>query len=133
MKPMQTYNKRLLVVSALIVLSLVGIAFGVWLFLARFVLLGFLYLGVWLWNAQRFALWLLTPESPATTETPQPFGRVQRAVLAIVCLVASGIIAWGVYWWYLSPEDWQAGLVFILFGLLVFAPVTVREIQLRRK
>jgi hypothetical protein len=33
----------------------------------------------------------------------------------------------------LWPEQWLAGLVFVLFGLLVLAPVTVKEIQSRRK
>jgi hypothetical protein len=125
-------NRNSLIVSMLIALSLVGIGFGIWLFWARFVLLGCLYMGVWLWNAQRFALWLLSPRAPAVADVPQSFGRVQRTVLAIVCLIAAGISGWGGYWWYFSPEDWQAGLVFILFGVLIFAPVTVREIQLRR-
>jgi len=35
--------------------------------------------------------------------------------------------------WRLWPEQWQAGLVFVLFGLLVLAPVTIKEIQSRRK
>jgi hypothetical protein len=35
--------------------------------------------------------------------------------------------------WRLWPEEWQAGLVFVLFGLLVLAPVTLKEIQSRRK
>jgi len=35
--------------------------------------------------------------------------------------------------WRLWPEEWQAGLVFVLFGLLVLAPVTIKEIQFRRK
>ena len=33
----------------------------------------------------------------------------------------------------LVAEEWQAGLVFVLFGLLVLAPVTIKEIQSRRK
>jgi len=35
--------------------------------------------------------------------------------------------------WRLWPEERQAGLVFVLFGLLVLAPVTIKEIQSRRK
>jgi hypothetical protein len=34
-----------------------------------------------------------------------------------------------IYLWRL----WQAGLVFVLFGSLVLAPVTIKEIQSRRK
>lgn len=125
-------SRRPLIISTLVGLSLIGVAFGVWLFRAGFTLGGCLYIGVWLWNAQRFALWLLTPRAPAMLTSPQPFGTGQRILLAIVCLAAAGIAAWGIYWWYLSPEDWQAGLVFVLFGLLVLIPVTIREVQLRR-
>ena len=40
-----------------------------------------------------------------------------------------GVCAVGVYLWRLWPEEWQAGLVFVLFGLLVLAPVTIKEIS----
>jgi len=49
------------------------------------------------------------------------------------CVLGAAVCAVGVYQWRLWPEEWQAGLVFILFGLLVLAPVTIREIQFRRK
>src|SRR5581483_9376217 len=88
-------------VACLILLSLVGVGFGVWLFRAHFVLLGCLYIGVWLWNAQRFALWLVTP-TQSTTPTPNALGGIQPVILAIVCLAAAGISSWGAYWWYLS-------------------------------
>jgi len=58
---------------------------------------------------------------------------IKRVLLSTICLLGAAVCAVGVYlsWWW--PEEWQAGLVFILFGLLVLAPVTLREIQLRRK
>jgi multisubunit Na+/H+ antiporter MnhG subunit len=48
-------------------------------------------------------------------------------------MLGAAVCALGVYLWRLWPEEWQAGLVFILFGLLVLAPVTIKEIQFRRK
>lgn len=120
-------------IGLLILMCCVGVAFGIWLFRAHFILLGCLYVGVWLWNAQRFALWLMAPSDATVSEVLQPSTGAQRVILAIICLAAAGISAWGAYWWYVSPEDWQAGLVFILFGLLIFGPVTIREVQLRRK
>jgi hypothetical protein len=38
-----------------------------------------------------------------------------------------------IYLWRLWLEQWQAGLVFVLFGLHALAPVTIKEIQSRRK
>jgi hypothetical protein len=128
---MSLRQNTFLLIGLLIGISCAGVGLGFWLFHAGFVLLGCIEIGVWLWNAQRFALWLLAPPKTATIE--QPLGRAQRLLLALLCLVAAGVSAWGVYWWYLSPEDWQAGLVFILFGLIVLIPVTMKEVRLRRK
>jgi di/tricarboxylate transporter len=57
----------------------------------------------------------------------------QRLLLSVICLLGAAVCAVGVYLWRLWPEEWQAGLVFILFGLLVLAPATIKEIQFRRK
>ncbi len=57
----------------------------------------------------------------------------QRLLLSVVCLLGAAACAIGVYLWRWWPEQWQAGLVFVLFGLLVLAPVTIKEIQFRRK
>jgi hypothetical protein len=64
---------------------------------------------------------------------PQFTSTWQRLLLSIICLLGAVICALGVYLWHWWPEEWQAGLVFILAGLLVLAPVTVREIQLRKR
>jgi len=65
--------------------------------------------------------------------TPPLTLRWQRLLLSVICLLGAAVCAVGVYLWRLWPEQWQAGLVFILFGLLVLAPVTIKEIQSRRK
>ena len=65
--------------------------------------------------------------------TPPLTSTWQRLLLSIICLLGAAICAIGVYLWRLWPEEWQAGLVFVLFGLIVLAPVTIKEIQFRRK
>jgi hypothetical protein len=52
---------------------------------------------------------------------------------SVVYLLGAAVCALGIYLWRLWPAEWQAGLVFVLFGLLVLAPVTIKEIQFRRK
>ena len=113
-------------------LAVVGFVFGLWLFKAGFVLLGCMYMALWLWNANRFAFWLMLPVDRSVSELPLAAStRAQRVVLAVICLAVACVSAVGVYIWYVSPVDWQAGLVFILFGMIVL-PVTVTEIRLRR-
>src|SRR5271165_1160945 len=120
-------------ILALIVMSLVGVVFGIWLFRAGFAMLGCVYVGVFLWRGQQFAVWFIAPSRGLSDVTPPLSSRWQRLLLSIVCLLGAGVCAVGVYLWRLWPEEWQAGLVFVLFGLLVLAPVTIKEIQFRRK
>jgi hypothetical protein len=113
-------------------MSLVGVALGIWLTWAGFTVLGGLGMGVFLWRAQQFALWLIAPNKVPSDVTPPLISSWQRLLLSIVCLLGAGVCAVGVYLWRWWPEEWQAGLTFVLFGLLVLAPVTLREVQLRR-
>jgi hypothetical protein len=59
-----------------------------------------------------FACWAL---SSAARALPSMW---QRLLLSIVGLL-------GIYLWRSRPEQGQAGLVFVLFGLPVLAPVTI--------
>jgi len=119
-------------IVALIVMSLVGVVLGVWLFRAGFTILGCVFIGVFLWRGQQFAVWLLAPARAPSDVAPPLSSSWQRLLLSIVCLLGAAVCAVGVYLWRLWPEQWQAGLVFLLFGLLVLAPVTIKEIQLHR-
>jgi membrane protein YdbS with pleckstrin-like domain len=120
-------------ILALIAMALVGVFFGIWLFRAGFTILGCVYVGVFLWRGQQFAVWFITAgRAPSDVTLPlNPWW--QRLLLSIVCLLGAAVCAVGVYLWRLWPEEWQAGLVFVLFGLIVLAPVTIKEIQFRRK
>jgi len=120
-------------VLSLIVMSLAGIVLGVWLLRAGFVLLGCVGIAVFLWRGQQFATWLAVPRMAPSGVTPPLNSWWQRFLLSIVCLLGAAVCAVGIYVWRLWPEEWQAGLVFILFGLIVLAPVTIWEIQTRRK
>lgn len=96
-------------------------------------MLGCAYVGLFLWRGQQFAVWFIAPERAPSDVTPPLTSWWQRLLLSIVCLLGATVRAIGVYLWRLWPDEWQAGLVFILFGLLLLAPVTMREIQFRRK
>jgi len=119
-------------ILALIAMAPVGIFLGIWLFRAGFPVLGCVYVGVFLWRGQQFALRLVAP-GVAPTDVTLPMSSGQRFLLSIICLFGAAFCAIGVYLWRLWPEEWQAGLVFVLFGLLVLTPVTIKEIQFRRK
>jgi hypothetical protein len=119
--------------SALITMALVGIGFGIWLLRAGFVSIGCFWIGVFLWRGQQFAVWLLAPVKAPSDVTLPLSSWWQRLLLSIVCLLGAAVCAIGLYLWHLWPDEWQAGLVFVLFGLLVLAPVTIKEIQFRRK
>jgi hypothetical protein len=114
-------------------MSLVGVAFGVWLLRAGFVVAGCAFLGVFLWRGQQFAIWLIAPGKAPSDVTSPLTSWWQRLLLAIVCLLGAGVCAVGLYLCLLWPEEWAAGLVFVLFGLIVLGPVTIWEIQNRRK
>jgi len=120
-------------ILALITMALVGVGFGIWLLRAGFVTLGCVGIGVFLWRGQQFAVWLIAPVRAPSDVTPTLTSTWQRLLLSLICLLGAAICALGVYLWRLWPEQWQAGLVFVLFGLLVLAPVTIKEIQSRRK
>jgi hypothetical protein len=126
-------GKRQWQILTLVVMSLVGVVLGIWLFRAGFTLLGSVYIGVFLWRGQQFAVWLIAPGKTASQVTPPLSSLWQRLLLSIACLLGAVVCAVGVCLWRLWPEEWQAGLVFVLFGLLVLAPVTIKEIQFRRK
>jgi hypothetical protein len=120
-------------ILALITMTLVGVGFGIWLLRAGFTTLGCFWMSVFLWRGQQFAVWFVAPLKAPSDVTP-PFTSIkQRFLLSIICLLAAVVCAVGVYLWRLWPEEWQAGLVFVLFSLLVLSPVTIKEIQFRRK
>ena len=120
-------------ILGLITMALVGVGFGIWLLRVGFVTLGCVCIGVFLWRVQQFAVWFVAPlKAPSDVMLPLT-SKWQRLLLSIVCLLGAAVCALGVYLWWLWPEQWQAGLVFVLFGLVVLAPVTIREIQSRRK
>lgn len=120
-------------ILALITMALVGVGFGIWLFRVGFVALGCAWGGVFLWRGQQFAVWFIAPARAPSDFTPPLISRWQSLLLSVVCLLGAAVCAVGVYLWRLWPEQWQAGLVFVLFGLLVLAPVTIKQIQSRRK
>jgi hypothetical protein len=120
-------------ILALIAMAFVGVGFGIWLLRAGFITLGCVFIGAFLWRGQRFTVWFIAPRKAPSDVTPPLTSRSQRLLLSIVCLLGAAVCAVGVYLWRLWPEQWQAGLVFVLFGLIVLAPVTVKEIQSRRK
>jgi hypothetical protein len=126
-------GKRPWQILALMIMSLVGVAFGIWLSSAGFIALGCLFIGIFLLGARQLAFWLIAPSSVPSGATPSMSSRWQCLLLSVVCLFGAAVCGVGVYLWRLWPEEWQAGLVFILFGLLVLAPVTMWEAQLRRK
>jgi hypothetical protein len=117
-------------IALLVAMSLIGFACGVWLFRAGLILLGCVYMALWLWNAHRFAILLSLPIDPSDRAIGSPpMSRGQRVLLALLSLAAAAVSAIGVYIWYISPPDWQAGLVFILFGLIGLIPVTISELR----
>jgi hypothetical protein len=120
-------------ILALITLAFVGAGVGMWLLTRGFVGLGCLWIGVFIWRAQQFIVWFISPIKAPADDAPLVTRKWERLLLSIVCLLGAGVCAVGVYLCRLWPEQWQAGFVFVLFGLLVLAPVTVTEIRSRRK
>jgi hypothetical protein len=120
-------------ILALLAMALAGVCFGIWLFRDGFIELGCLWIALFVWSAQQFAVWLIAPFRAPSDVTPPLTSGGQRLLLSVICVLGAGVCAVGVYLWHMWPEEWQAGLVFILFGLLVLAPVTVKEIQSRRR
>ncbi len=116
-------------ILALIIMSVIGVGLGVWLFRAGFTLLGCVYMGLFLWRGQQFAVWLIAPKLAPPDATPAMNSSRQRILLSLICFLGSAVCALGVYLWHLWPEEWQAGLVFILFGFIVLTPVTIWQIQ----
>ena len=120
-------------ILALIAMALIGVGFGVWLLRAGFITLGCFWIAVFLWRGQQFAVWFIAPVRAPSDVTSPLTSRWQRLLLSLVCLLGAAVCAVGVYLWRLWPDQWQAGLVFVLLGLLVLAPVTIKEIRSRRK
>ena len=120
-------------ILGLIAMALVGTAFGVWLVRMDFATLGAFWMGVFLWRARQFTVWLIAPVKAPSDAAPPLTSKWQRFLLFTVCFLAAAICGVGVYLSKMWPEQWQAGLVFVLFGLLVLAPVTIEEIRSRRK
>jgi hypothetical protein len=54
---------------------------------------------------------------------------IRKILISLACGV-SGIGAYLCYWW---PQQWQAGFIFVLFGMIVIVPVTFQEIRFRRR
>jgi hypothetical protein len=125
-------GNRQLQILLLVFASLLGIVIGVWLLSAGFVALGCAFIALFLWRGQQFAIWLAVPRMAPADVTPPLSSLWQRLLLSIVCLLGAGTCAVGVYLWRMWPEEWQVGLVFILFGLIVLAPVTMWTIRTRR-
>jgi hypothetical protein len=120
-------------ILGLMAMAVVGIVFGVWLFREGFVGLGCFWMAVFLWRAQQFAVWFISPiKAPSNVVAPLA-SKTQRMLLSVICLIAASVCAVGIYLCRLYPEDWQAGFVIVLFGLVVLAPVTLKEVQLRRQ
>jgi len=46
-------------ILALITMALVGVGFGIWLLRAGIIILGCVWIGVFLWRGQQFAVWSL--------------------------------------------------------------------------
>ncbi|MGD0761524.1 MAG: hypothetical protein ABR921_21715 [Candidatus Sulfotelmatobacter sp.] len=125
-------DRRQWQVWVLFALSLAGVALGIWLVRGGFAILGCLLMGVFLWRAQQFVGWILVPGIVPPDATLRLESRGQRVLLALASLLGAALCALGVYLWRFWPEQWQAGLVFVLFGFLVLAPVTIWGIQARR-
>ena len=127
------FDSRRLKILALITMTLVGIGFGIWLVRREFVTLGCVWVAVFVWRAQQFTVWFLSPvKAPSDTTAPLT-SKWQRLLLSIVGLLGAAVCGVGVYLSLLWPEQWQAGFAFVLFGLIVLAPITIKEMQSRRK
>ena len=111
-------------ILGLILMALIGVGLGFWLLRAGYTTLGCVWVGVFLWRGQQFSIWFIAPSSAPSDTTPSLTSRWQRLLFSIACFLGAAVCAVGVYLWRLWPEEWQAGLVFVLFGLLVLAPVT---------
>lgn len=120
-------------ILTLITMALVGISFGTWLLRSGYIALGCVWVGVFVWRGQQFVVWFIVPNKAPSGVTAPLISKWQRLLLSVTCLLGAAVCAVGIYLWRLWPEQWQAGFVFVLFGLLVLAPVTVKEIQSRRK
>src|SRR6266404_5431767 len=92
-------------ILALITMALVGVCFGIWLLRAGFITLGCVWIGVFLWRGQRFAVWFIAPVRAPSDVTPPLTSTWQRLLLSIICLFGAAICALAVYLWRLWPEQ----------------------------
>src|SRR5579863_3266918 len=97
-------------ISCLVVMSLVGVILGIWVTRLGFIGLGSLFIGVFLWRAQQFSLWLIVPNRVPSDVASPLISSWQRLLLSIVCLLGAGLCMIEVYLWRLWSEEWQAGL-----------------------
>src|SRR5258708_2153833 len=112
-------------ILALIAMALVGVGFGIWLLRAGFITLGCVWIGLFLWRGQQFAVWFIAPVRAPSDVTPPLTSTWQRLLLSIICLLGAAICAVGVYLWRFLPEQRQAGLVFFFSWLLFLSPWTI--------
>jgi hypothetical protein len=122
-------GRRRLQILALFAMAVVGVGLGVWLFRAGYTGLGCGWIALFVWWAQQSLVWLVTPSNAPSDDTAPLASRGQKVLLAIIWVLGAAVCGVGVYVWRLWPEEWQAGLVFVLFGLIFLAPVTVKEIR----
>lgn len=72
------FARRRWQIALLLVMSALGVAFGAWLFKTSEVAIGCFYMGIWLFLAQRYSLWLMIPEAAPREVAPRFTSRLQR-------------------------------------------------------
>src|SRR5258708_22517102 len=104
-------------------MGLVGVGFGIWLLRAGIITLGCVWIGVFLWRGQQFAVWFIAPVRAPSDVTPPLTSTWQRLLLSIICLLGAAICAVGVYLWRLWAQPKETGLVFVFFCFFFFSPL----------
>lgn len=125
-------RNRSWIILPLVLMSLVAIGLGVWLCFRGQALLGCFWIGAWLYAAQRYSIWLIAPGTAPRESRPAFVSMTQRLLFGSVTFGAAAVSAIGVYLCYWWPEEWQAGFVFVLLGLIVLLPVSVTEVRFRK-
>src|SRR5258708_26958126 len=87
------FGSRRWQILALMTMALVGIGFGIWLLRQGFISLGCIWIGLFLWRAQQFAVWFIAPAKAPSDVTPPLSSRWQRLLLSIVCLLGAAVCA----------------------------------------
>ncbi len=81
-------------ILALIIMCCIGFAFGIWLLRAGFILIGCLFIGLFLWRGQQFVIWFIVPSRAPSDVTPSLNSPGQKLVLSVVCLLAPPCVPW---------------------------------------